>query len=66
MPRALAMGSMIVAHLCDEPNGLKTNMCMSLLCLPFVVAKVLTARLNDGVSMVDELWVLLAYTAYSG
>ncbi|XP_075096002.1 choline/ethanolaminephosphotransferase 1 isoform X1 [Nicotiana tabacum] len=59
------VGRMILAHLCDEPKGLKTNMCMSLLCLPFAVANALTARLNDGVPMVDEFWVLLAYTAYS-
>ncbi|XP_049350359.1 choline/ethanolaminephosphotransferase 2-like [Solanum verrucosum] len=56
---------MILAHLCDEPYGLKTNMCMCLLCLPFVVANALTARLNDGVPMVDEFWVLLAYTVFS-
>ncbi|KAH0753645.1 hypothetical protein KY290_023915 [Solanum tuberosum] len=59
------VGRLILAHLCDEPKGLKTNMCMSLLCLPFAVANALTARLNDGVPMVDEFWVLLAYTAYS-
>ncbi|WMV12309.1 hypothetical protein MTR67_005694 [Solanum verrucosum] len=64
--RFFLQGSMILAHLCDEPYGLKTNMCMCLLCLPFVVANALTARLNDGVPMVDEFWVLLAYTAYSG
>ncbi|KAF3678297.1 Choline/ethanolaminephosphotransferase 1, partial [Capsicum annuum] len=59
------VGRLILAHLCDEPKGLKTNMCMSLLCLPFAVANALTARLNDGVPMVDEFWVLLAYTAFS-
>lgn len=59
------VGRLILAHLCDEPKGLKTNMCMSLLCLPFAVANALTARLNDGVPMVDEFWVLLTYTAYS-
>ncbi|KAJ8570082.1 hypothetical protein K7X08_006659 [Anisodus acutangulus] len=59
------VGRLILAHLCDEPKGLKTNMCMSLLCLPFAIANALTARLNDGVPMVDEFWVLLAYTAYS-
>ncbi|KAK2994337.1 hypothetical protein RJ640_017849 [Escallonia rubra] len=42
------VGRMILAHLCDEPKGLKTNMCMSLLYLPFAIANALTARLNDG------------------
>ncbi|KAF5945378.1 hypothetical protein HYC85_015606 [Camellia sinensis] len=42
------VGRMILAHLCDEPKGLKTNMCMSLLYLPFAIANSLTAWLNDG------------------
>ncbi|KAI5673510.1 hypothetical protein M9H77_13874 [Catharanthus roseus] len=42
------VGRMILAHLCDEPKGLKTSMCMSLLYLPFALANALTARLNDG------------------
>ncbi|ONH90988.1 hypothetical protein PRUPE_8G087200 [Prunus persica] len=63
---ALAMGSMILAHLCDEPKGLKTGMCMSLLYLPFAIANALTARLNDGVPSVDESLVLLGYCAFTG
>ncbi|XP_038719894.1 choline/ethanolaminephosphotransferase 1 [Tripterygium wilfordii] len=59
------VGRMILAHLCDEPKGLKTNMCMSLLYLPFAIANVLTAKLNDGVPLVDELWVLLGYCAFT-
>ncbi|XVF03086.1 hypothetical protein REPUB_Repub04eG0230200 [Reevesia pubescens] len=60
------VGRMILAHLCDEPKGLKTNMCMSLLYLPLAIANALTARLNDGVPLVDELWVLLGYCIFTG
>lgn len=59
------VGRMILAHLCDEPKGLKTNMCMSLLYLPFAIANVLTAKLNDGIPLVDEFWVLLGYCIYT-
>ncbi|XP_028092498.1 choline/ethanolaminephosphotransferase 1 [Camellia sinensis] len=59
------VGRMILAHLCDEPKGLKTNMCMSLLYLPFAIANSLTAWLNDGIPLVDERWVLLLYVAYT-
>ncbi|KAI8527401.1 hypothetical protein RHMOL_Rhmol12G0072100 [Rhododendron molle] len=60
------VGRLILSHLCDEPKGLKTSMCMSLLFLPFGIANALTARLNDGVPLVDERWVLLLYCAYTG
>ncbi|CAL5419068.1 unnamed protein product [Camellia sinensis] len=53
------VGRMILSHLCDEPKGLKTSMCMSLFYLPFAIANALTARLNDGVPLVDDRWVLL-------
>ncbi|CAA2976583.1 choline ethanolaminephosphotransferase 1 [Olea europaea subsp. europaea] len=59
------VGRMILAHLCDEPKGLKTNMCMSLFYLPLAIANALTARLNDGVPLVDEFWVLLGYCVYT-
>ena len=59
------VGRMILAHLCDEPKGLKTHMCMSLLYLPFAIANALTARLNNGIPLVDERWVLLFYCAYT-
>ncbi|KAF7126599.1 hypothetical protein RHSIM_Rhsim11G0182800 [Rhododendron simsii] len=59
------VGRMILAHLCDEPKGLKTNMCMSLMFLPLGIANALTARLNDGIPLVDEQWVLLAYCIYT-
>ncbi|KAK6921834.1 CDP-alcohol phosphatidyltransferase, partial [Dillenia turbinata] len=52
------VGRMILAHLCDEPKGLKTGMCLSLLYLPFALANALTARLNDGYVMRD--WFLSA------
>ncbi|KAH1040707.1 hypothetical protein J1N35_042450 [Gossypium stocksii] len=60
------VGRMILAHLCDEPKGLKTNMCMSLLYLPLAIANALTARLNDGVPLVDDFWVLLGYCVFTG
>ncbi|XP_071926421.1 choline/ethanolaminephosphotransferase 1-like isoform X1 [Coffea arabica] len=59
------VGRMILAHLCDEPKGLKTSMCMSLVYLPFAIANALTARLNDGTPLVDEFWVLLGYCSYT-
>ncbi|CAA0825585.1 Choline/ethanolaminephosphotransferase 1 [Striga hermonthica] len=59
------VGRMILAHLCDEPKGLKTNMCMSLFYLPFAIANALTARLNDGAPLVDEFWVLLGFFTYT-
>ncbi|KAI9168769.1 hypothetical protein LWI28_001662 [Acer negundo] len=59
------VGRMILAHLCDEPKGLKTNMCMSLMYLPFAIANALTAKLNDGVPLVDEVWVLLGYCVFT-
>ncbi|KAL9666956.1 hypothetical protein QQ045_001300 [Rhodiola kirilowii] len=59
------VGRMILAHLCDEPKGLKTGMCMALLYLPFAIANALTARLNDGVPLVDELLVLFGYCAFT-
>ncbi|XP_050374012.1 choline/ethanolaminephosphotransferase 1 [Argentina anserina] len=59
------VGRMILAHLCDEPKGLKTGMCMSLLYLPFAIANALTARLNDGIPLVDDSLVLLGYCAFT-
>ncbi|XP_050945524.1 choline/ethanolaminephosphotransferase 2-like [Cucumis melo] len=60
------VGRMILAHLCDEPKGLKTGMCMSLLFLPLAIANALTARLNDGVPLVDESLVVLGYCLFTG
>ncbi|KAL3501602.1 hypothetical protein ACH5RR_036051 [Cinchona calisaya] len=59
------VGRMILSHLCDEPKGLKTSMCMSLLYLPLAIANALTARLNDGIPLVNEFWVLLGYCGYT-
>nr|GMD16884.1 choline/ethanolaminephosphotransferase 1 [Ipomoea batatas] len=38
---------------------------MSLLYLPFAIANALTARLNDGIPLVDEFWILLGFCVYS-
>ncbi|CAK9157350.1 unnamed protein product [Ilex paraguariensis] len=59
------VGRMILAHLCDEPKGLKTHMCMSLFYLPFAIANTLTAWLDEGIPLVDESWVLLGYCVYT-
>ncbi|WOK94654.1 choline/ethanolaminephosphotransferase 1 isoform X2 [Canna indica] len=59
------VGRMILAHLCDEPKGLKTGMCMSLLFLPLAIANALTVRLNDGVPLIDEYIVLLVYCMFT-
>jgi len=59
------VGRMILAHLCDEHKGLKTGMCMSLVFLPFAIANALTAKLNEGVPLVDEPLVLLLFCAYT-
>ncbi|XP_057421733.1 choline/ethanolaminephosphotransferase 1-like [Lotus japonicus] len=60
------VGRMILAHVCDEPKGLKTGMCMSLMYLPFAIANALASRLNDGVPLVNERLVLLGYCAFTG
>ncbi|KAM0866484.1 hypothetical protein ACQ4PT_042606 [Festuca glaucescens] len=59
------VGRMILAHLCDEPKGLKTGMCMSLAYFPFAIVNALTARLDDGNPLVDEQLVLLMYCLYT-
>ncbi|XP_039122709.1 choline/ethanolaminephosphotransferase 1-like [Dioscorea cayenensis subsp. rotundata] len=59
------VGRMILAHLCDEPKGLKTGMCTSLLFLPFALANTLSARLFNGVPLVDERIILLLYCVYT-
>ncbi|KAF5770552.1 putative transferase [Helianthus annuus] len=59
------VGRMVLAHLCDEPKGLKTGMSTSLFYLPLAIANTLTARLNDGVPLIDEKWVLLGFCIYT-
>ncbi|KAG5521253.1 hypothetical protein RHGRI_033715 [Rhododendron griersonianum] len=61
------VGRLILSHLCDEPKGLKTSMCMSLLFLPFGIANALTARLNDGyVFIFISMAMVLIYEARIG
>ncbi|KAI3807644.1 hypothetical protein L1987_23577 [Smallanthus sonchifolius] len=60
------VGRMILAHLCDEPKGLKTSMSMSLFYLPLAIANALTAWLNEGIPLVDDKWVLLGFCLYTG
>ncbi|GFY94448.1 aminoalcoholphosphotransferase [Actinidia rufa] len=47
-------------------TGLAFGFLVSLLYLPLAIANTLTARLNDGIPLVDEHWVLLGYCAYTG
>ncbi|XXG72930.1 hypothetical protein AAC387_Pa07g1920 [Persea americana] len=55
------VGRLILAHLCDEPKGLKTGMCWPLLGLPLAIANALTARLNFGTPLFDEHLILQLY-----
>ncbi|KAL3690902.1 hypothetical protein R1sor_004553 [Riccia sorocarpa] len=59
------VGRLILAHLCDEPKGLKTSMCTALVILPLGIANALSARLLGGEPLVNELVVLLGYCAYT-
>ncbi|KAL5725573.1 ethanolaminephosphotransferase [Ranunculus cassubicifolius] len=59
------VGRMVLAHICDEPKGLKTSMCMVLLYLPFALANAIAATFNDGIPLVDERLVLIGYVVYS-
>eukprot|EP00252_Welwitschia_mirabilis_P026871 TRINITY_DN8981_c0_g1_i1.p1 TRINITY_DN8981_c0_g1~~TRINITY_DN8981_c0_g1_i1.p1 ORF type:complete len:390 (-),score=40.41 TRINITY_DN8981_c0_g1_i1:507-1676(-) len=59
------VGRMILAHLCDEPKGLKTGMCMSLLLLPLAIANALSANLLGGVPLIDEKLLLLGYCTFT-
>nr|GEX53480.1 choline/ethanolaminephosphotransferase 1-like [Tanacetum cinerariifolium] len=43
---------MILSHLCDEPKGLKTNICPFF--LPIAIANRLTAGLTDGIPRIDK------------
>lgn len=59
------VGRMILAHLCDEPKGLKTGMCISLLFLPLAIANALSASLLGGSPLIDEIWLLIGYCAFT-
>ncbi|WZY97677.1 hypothetical protein YC2023_070006 [Brassica napus] len=52
-------------HLVVLGTGLAFGFLVSLVYLPFALANALTARLNDGVPLVDELWVLLGYCIFT-
>ncbi|KAH7373964.1 hypothetical protein KP509_17G081300 [Ceratopteris richardii] len=59
------VGRMILAHLCDEPKGLKTAMCLPLLFIPVAIANALSARFLSGSPMVKEQIVLGCFCAYT-
>nr|GMD19662.1 choline/ethanolaminephosphotransferase 1 [Ipomoea batatas] len=52
-------------HLFIVGTGLAFGFLVSLLYLPFAIANALTARLNDGIPLVDEFWILLGFCVYS-
>ncbi|KAJ6982284.1 hypothetical protein NC653_025406 [Populus alba x Populus x berolinensis] len=52
-------------HLVVLGTGLAFGFLVSLLYLPFAIANALAARLNDGVALVDEFWVLLGYCVFT-
>jgi ethanolaminephosphotransferase len=62
---AYMVGRLILAHLCEEPKGLKTGMCTALLYLPFAISNALSANFFDGKPLVDETWVLVGYCAFT-
>eukprot|EP01018_Ginkgo_biloba_P036706 Gb_32681 [translate_table: standard] len=59
------VGRIILAHLCDEPKGLKTGMCTSLLFLPLAIANAFSAKLLGGTPLIDEQLLLLGYCAFT-
>jgi ethanolaminephosphotransferase len=62
---AYLVGRLILAHLCDEPKGLKTGMCTALLYLPFAIGNALSANYFNGEPLVDETWVLVGFCAFT-
>ncbi|CAM6036351.1 unnamed protein product [Sphagnum compactum] len=61
----LLVGRLILAHLCEEPKGLKTGMFMALSYLPFAISNALSAQVFDGKPLMNETWVLLGYCAFT-
>lgn len=59
------VGRMILAHLCDEPKGLKTGMCLSLLLLPLAIANALSASLLGGEPVIAEVPMLLGFSLFT-
>lgn len=59
------VGRIILAHLCDEPKGLKTGMCGALIILPFGIANAMSAGVLGGSPLVNEQQVLLAFCVFT-
>eukprot|EP00243_Klebsormidium_subtile_P003053 TRINITY_DN16193_c0_g1_i1.p1 TRINITY_DN16193_c0_g1~~TRINITY_DN16193_c0_g1_i1.p1 ORF type:complete len:395 (+),score=78.98 TRINITY_DN16193_c0_g1_i1:329-1513(+) len=59
------VGRMILAHLADEPKGIKTHMSTAMLFIPLGIANALTAQLFDGQPIIPEYWMLIAYNVWS-
>ncbi|MCO5605997.1 hypothetical protein L7F22_060183 [Adiantum nelumboides] len=59
------VGRIILAHLCEEPKGLKTGMCMALIVLPFGIANAMSASVLGGSPLINEEWILLAFCAFT-
>lgn len=59
------VGRIILAHLCDEPKGLKTGMYMALIVLPFGIANAMSATVLGGSPLINEEWLLLAFCAFT-
>jgi ethanolaminephosphotransferase len=62
---AYMVGRLILAHLCEEPKGLKTGMFTALLYLPFAISNALSANFFEGKPLVDETWVVVGYCAFT-
>ncbi|KAK6133985.1 hypothetical protein DH2020_032261 [Rehmannia glutinosa] len=61
----LAFGHFVGFEIPIEHNNACGLVPKSLFYLPFAIANALTARLNDGVPLVDEFWVVLGFFAYT-
>ncbi|MCO5562570.1 hypothetical protein L7F22_016197 [Adiantum nelumboides] len=59
------VGRMILAHLCDEPKGLKTGMCLSLLVLPLAIANALSADILGGSPLIREDLIVISYCLFT-
>jgi ethanolaminephosphotransferase len=59
------VGRLILAHLCEEPKGLKTGMSVALMYLPFAIGNAMSAKYFEGKPLVDETWVLVGYCVFT-
>ncbi|XP_011623785.1 choline/ethanolaminephosphotransferase 1 isoform X2 [Amborella trichopoda] len=59
------VGRLVLAHICDEPKGLKTGMCMSLLILPLAIGNAFSSRILDGVPCVSEHMMVGLYCFFT-